>query len=45
MPLTLTALAVPTFLSAKLAAVLLVLRTSPLTRLSARVTLASVPPS
>src|SRR2546425_12613340 len=45
MPLTLTVLAVPTFLSAKLAAVKLVLRVSPLKRLSKRVAVAVALPS
>ena len=45
MPVTLTALAVPTFLSAKLAAALLRVSTSPATRLSLSVTAALVVPS
>ena len=44
-PLTLTVLAAPTFLSANPAAVKLVLRVSPLTRLSERVAVAVVLPS
>ena len=45
MPLTVTVLAVPTFLLAKVALVGLALSTSPATRLSVSVAVALVPPS